>query len=577
MTLRHLLDELKRRHVPRVVGAYAVAAWAAVEVTSTVFPLLGLPQWAATAVVVLALLGFPVTLALAWIFDITPQGVRRTALTAAPSGDVATADLPPASAAPAAAGPPPADAGGARRSLGFFGFGILVALVAFAAYARLRPGAEEPASAGGIRSTAVLPFIDLSARHDQEYFSDGITEELLNRLAQVDGLRVAARTSSFAFKGKNEDISEIGRQLRVEGVLEGSMRVDGDRVRITAQLVDARTGYHLWSRDFDRTRQGVLEVQDEIAGAIVGALRMQFAGGTAMDAAVAAGEPVGTRDVRAHDLYLLGLARWHERTNANLRLALDAFQQAVAIDSSYALAWAGIAQTYAVLPAYGGFPVGEAVARGTAAAARALALNAGVAEAHAALGQIAQNLEWDLPSAEEDYRRAVAFKPAYATAHQWYGETLLMLGRLDEADAEFRHALELDPLSPFALAGRAYELDLRGQLEAARAANAALSERNPDFAVGQLLALFFDLQTHRWEDAGAAAAHAFRDDTTAAAAAATIIDGVRDPGRRAAGVAARSDANFAFLLVHPLLAPLRTDPRFRAIADSVGVSFASSS
>jgi TolB-like protein len=587
VSIDSILRELKRRRVWRLVGLYAVAAWAVVQVAATVFPLLEM-EWAAAVVVVLALAGFPVAVCLAWIYDWTATGVQRTAPL-------------DGSGAPAAAAPVGMiDAAQAhRRALGFFGVGILVAIAGLAAYARYQPFAAGSPSEP-IRSIAVLPFADMSSGQDQDYFSDGVAEELLNRLAQIDALHVAARTSSFAFKGRNEDVAEIGRKLRVQAVLEGSVRREGDHVRITAQLIDARTGYHLWSNNYDREVTSIFAIQDEIAEAIVTALEVQFA--TTHEASAGA----GTSSTAAHDLYLRGLARWNARTDASLRDALALFTQALAEDSTYARAWAGLAMTYALLPTFGEFPHEEALEKGSAAAARAIALDAMLAEAHGALGQIAQTFEWDLAGAERAYERAVTFNPAYATGHQWFAETLLMLGRPDSAHAAIDRAVALDPLSPAALLVQAYVQLVRGDVDGSIVAHRDLLRLFPDFTLGHTNLLLACLAAGRYDDAEAVIPRIAADDATAAAMR-TAIGGMRDPARRADALAAAAglertlppalaalwsaalgdrsraldaleravdegtDGNVPFILLHPLLGALRGDARMQAIADRVGV------
>ena len=572
--------ELRRRRVFRVIGGYAIAAWAMVEVATTTFPLLGLSEAAEKIVLVVALLGFPVVVALAWMFDLTPEGLRRTAPITAGDAQVLDSGQVPAYA----------------RALGMFGVGVLVALVGFAAWARYGDSPGEPAtSVEGIRSIAVLPFVDMSAARDQEYFTDGITEELLNSLAQIEGLHVAARTSSFAFKGKNEDVAEIGRRLRVQAVLEGSVRREGEHLRVTAQLVDARTGYHLWSDNYDRESGEVFALQDELARAIVSELKLQFAP-TELAAR-------GTANERAHDLYLLGLSRWHRRTAASLVEALDYFQQAVREDSLYARAWAGLAQAYVLLPALADFPFDEALEKGTLAAARAIELDATLAEAHGALGQIAQTFEWDLAGAERAYRRAVRFDSAFATGHQWYAEALMMLGRSDEAEGEITRALERDPLAPAALAVQGYLLLVTGRTDAAIAAYTDALRLHPDFTLGRLNLVFALLLDGRREEAAAhidrlalpaaltadartvalapasgEAAGALRrmDDALPRSIAALWhagagdINGAVDLLERA--LAERRDGNLPFVLLHPLLSEARRDARFAGIVERVGVT-----
>lgn len=384
MSLSRFLGELKRRHVLRVVGAYAVAAWVAVEVFTTIQPILWPEhEWTNRLFVVLALLGFPAVFALAWIFDITPYGVRRTpSLEAIQAG---TGDGPPGGV------PPLRPRTLSPRAAGFFGLGIIVALVGLAAYAgfhELQPPAE-PTDIAAIESIAVLPFADMSPNRDQEVFSDGIAEELLNRLARVPSLRVPARTSSFAFRGSDDDVREIGRRLGVQAVLEGSVRRDGDRLRVSAQLVDVATGYRLWSDTFNGEATGVFELQDEIANAIVDALRLHFAPAPEAGAR-------GTRNARALEQYYRGVRLAAERTDRDLRDAVASFERAIREDSSFALAHAALAQAYSVLPGYGDFPVDSAMSLGMAAAAHALRLDPTLADAYAAMGQLVQNVDWDL-------------------------------------------------------------------------------------------------------------------------------------------------------------------------------------
>ncbi|MGH7502255.1 MAG: FlgO family outer membrane protein [Longimicrobiales bacterium] len=582
MNGRSFFSELKRRRVLRSIGFYAVTAWAVVEAAATILPLLGFPESAAVWAVYLALLGFPVVLAGAWMFDLTARGVVRT-----PDADV----------------PPPAHGAGdvARgRAAGIFGAGMLVALVAFAAVSRFGPDSlrRGPAVAAGIESIAVLPFTDLSEAGDQQYFSDGMTEELLNRLTHVEGLDVKARSSSFEFRGQRQDVAEIGRRLGVQAILDGTVRREGGRLRINAKLVDTHTGNLVWSESYDREVSSVFAIQDSIATAIVAALEKQFT----QLAPVAAD---ATTNIRAHDEYLLGLEQWHSRTFESVQEAITHFESATRADPEYSPAWAGLAQAYAVLPALGGFPVAEAVAKGSSAA-QALALNAQLAEAHGAIGQIAQNFEWDLGSAERAYRRAVTFEKGYATGHQWYAEVLMMLGRYDEARAEIDTALELDPLSAAAMTVRAYLLMVQGNDDSALEAYRSLLARRPDYALGQInLAL---LATHmRRFDIAEAAVRAGAGDAQTANALAAVVTAIGDPAHRASGVAAlrslderlpgaitvlwwsalgereealtrlerivaqQNDANLPYVLLHPLLAPLRHDARFQAIVETVGV------
>jgi adenylate cyclase len=576
--------ELGRRRVWQVAGAYIILGWVGVEIALETFPLLGIPDWVPQAVVILAYVGFPVVVVLAWLFDITPQGV---VLTPKLSQDPADDEGRPVRVV---VQPRPA------LLAGVFGAGMLVALVAFGAYSAFNPvGGVRPEQ---IQSIAVLPFSDLSAGQDQQHFADGIAEELINRLGRIGELRVAARTSSFEFKGGGATLSEIGRRLNVDAVVEGSLRREGDRLRLTVELVDVATGFQIWSERYDRTIDDIFAIQDEISAAIVEALRLQL-----MPEASRLG--AGTANLRAHDAYLLGIARWHARTEQDLLRARDYFLQAVAEDEDYALAHAGLALTYAVLPIYTDVPPDVAMEEGYAAAARALAQNAHLAEAHAAIGQIAQVLEWNLVGAEVAYLRALEAQPSYATGHQWYAETLLIMGRLAEAGRAIDRALELDPLSVAARYVKAHLLTVERDYPRARAGFLRMLEQNPDYRFGQAGLVLLCLAADCPGDGARAARVAYpapladailrvvtaRSDRAARPGALAGLRGVRDQlppvhlalyhaalDDRAEALRildeayrARMDPLLPLFLVHPLFDGLRGEPRFREIVESIGV------
>lgn len=609
MSLKSVFAELQRRHVLRVIGAYAVAAWVLVEVYTTVQPiLLEQHEWTSRFVVILALLGFPVVFALAWVFDITPDGVRRTLPLAAPPTQTGDAPQAAVGGVGRGVGLHARQHTLSARATGFFGLGILVALVVVAAYAGYHNDARgvNAAEAAPIESIAVLPFLDMSPGRDQEFFSDGVTEELLNRLARVPDLRVAARTSSFAFKGSSQDIREIGRRLGVQSVLEGSVRREGDRLRVSTKLIDVTTGYQLWSDSFDGEATSVFDLQDDIASAVVDALRQRFA------AAPEAGRR-GTSSVRAYELYLLGLKRWNGRNDRDLRQALVYFRDAIEEDPRFALAYAGLAQTYAVLPAHGPYPVDSAAILGSAAAAQALAYDASMADAYAAMGQIVQNFEWDLSSAEGYYRRALRYEPGNATTHQWYAETLMLLGRYDEAETHVERVLASDPLAPAALFVDAFLKLVRGRSADALATWRDIVRLHPDYAFGVAQHAFAAMAAARPDEAAqsverlgsftpqdapvyAALAAALREDAEgaphrpardAARSALRRADGFA-PSERAAwhialgeadaalaaleqGFAQQTDANLPYMLVHPLMAPVRDRAEFRQMVTQLGL------
>jgi TolB-like protein len=411
------LADLRRRKVVRVAATYGVVAWLAVEVSSVVIPALHLPEWVISAVVITAMAGFPITLLLAWVFDLTPQGVIRTRPAAEGADEVHRV---------------------ARRGIDFVVIAVLLAIIG---YLVAQQGYLGPVGQAD-RSIAVLPFIDLSETGDNEYFSDGISEELLNSLVGVDGLRVAARTSSFAFKGRNEDVRVIGQKLNVRTVLEGSVRRSGDQVRITAQLINVEDGFHLWSETYNRQLDDIFAIQDEISRSIVDALKLELIGAEAL---LPGAGP--TADIMAYDLYLLGRHHWHERTGDSLRRALELFQQAVEADPDFALAYTGIADTYLLLDGYGDLTRQDAIARAEPSVARALALDDSLAEAYASLGLLRLN-QHDLTSAELALRSAVNLNPNYSMAHMWLGLVLDKTEGPAAAREAYLQASQLDPLHP---------------------------------------------------------------------------------------------------------------------------------
>ncbi len=291
------------------------------------------------------------------------------------------------------------------------------------------------------RSVAVLPFVNMSADPENEYFSDGVTEEIINALAQVKDLRVAARTSSFSFKGQAHDVATVGTKLKVATVLEGSVRRAGNRLRITAQLVNVADGYHLWSERYDREIDDVFAIQDEIATTIANRLRVKLVAGSEQRLVKPA-----TKNVEAYQLYLKGRHLWNRRNKAGLEQAVEYFVQAIEEDPQFALAYSGLADAYLLLGSYGHVSQSESHARAKAAAEQALALDETLAEAHTSRGQVLRS-ERDWQGEEEEYQRAIELNPNYATAHQWYATLLCAQGRMDEALREIRRAEELDPLS----------------------------------------------------------------------------------------------------------------------------------
>lgn len=332
-------------------------------------------------------------------------------------------------------------------------------------------------------SIAVLPFADLSPGRDSDYFSDGLTEEIINALARVDELRVAARTSSFAFKGRDQDVREVGDALGVGTVLEGSVRKAGERLRITARLVDVESGYGLWEESYDREMGDVIRVQDEIARAVVGALRGEL---VASDTATLVRS--STTDLEAYNLYLKGRFHWYRRTGDGFRQAIGYFEQAVARDPGYALAYTGLGDVYSLLAAYdyGVLPPREAFPKAKSALSRALQLDPSSAEAHAALGNVLLNYDWNWGGAERAFRRAMQLNTGYAPAHHWYALDLVVMGRADEARREMRRARELEPLSLVMSTGMARILYFTGDLAGAEAEYRRAIEMDSTFVTARL-------------------------------------------------------------------------------------------
>jgi serine/threonine protein kinase/tetratricopeptide (TPR) repeat protein len=294
----------------------------------------------------------------------------------------------------------------------------------------------------GLPSIAVLPFRDMSPSRDQEYFCEGISEELTNVLAHFEGLRVAARTSAFRYKDAAIDVRQIGRELGVESVLEGSVRKSGSRLRVTAQLVKVSDGYHVWSENFDRNEDDIFAIQDEISAAIAEALRVRIGGERRTLVAER-----HTRDPEAYRLYLQGRHCWNSRHQGVLPKGISFFRKAIDLDPEYALAYTGLADSYNVLGYWGYEEPNLAFSRAKAAAKKALELAPELAEAWVSLGYMHHHHEWDWAKAEAEFKRAIEIDARYPVAHQWYGIYLASRGRHDEACRSMRRARELDPLS----------------------------------------------------------------------------------------------------------------------------------
>ena len=447
---QHFLAKLKRRGVFRAAALYGTAAFVAIEGADLVFPRLAFPEWSVTLVVWVALVGFPVVLVLAWMYERTPEGLK-------PTDPAKTVELEAIATQP-------------RRRRWPAGIAALIgiALLGLAAWwtlTRSGPGTRQ------YESIAVLPFANLSGDPANDSFGDGLAEELINALAGVEDLKVAGRTSSFALRDQNLDLRAIGDTLGVETVVEGSVRRSEDRVRITAQLIDAETGFHLWSDEYDRSITDIFLVQEELASSILRAMLARLGG---EEAELYRG---GTSDLEAWDLYVTGRQKWYTRSVPLLWEAVDDFEAAVSRDPDFALGWSGLADAIDGL-AYRDARAQALVPRAKMAAQRAVLLDPELAEGWASWGVLAFEADRDWTTAELALKRAVALKPSYAWARASLGDMLRLQGRVKEAIEQQRMALELDPLSPQShstlglslLAAREWE-EARVQYEASAASD----------------------------------------------------------------------------------------------------------
>ncbi len=391
---------------------------------------------------------------------------------------------------------------GRRTSRLAAGAGLAATLLAAAAglFVLSRPHGT-PALAGGTgQSIAVLPFVNVSGAPQEEYLSDGISEELINALSKLPQLQVVARPSSFAFKGKNEDVRQIGQALQVATVLGGSVRRVANRLRVTAQLTDARNGYNLWSETYDREMGDVFAVEDEISRAIMRALRVHLVSGDSLTLSRRS-----THDVEAYELYLKGRYFYNEGGFAPVQQALAYFQQALAHDSNYALAYAGLADAYESLTWSTYLLPRQGMPKARAAALKALALEPTLAEAHASLGDQLCFYDWDAPAAERELRRAIELNPSLANAHFFYSHCLALHGRSDEALAEARRAHELDPLNAQVATALPWALYLARRYDEAIAVQRKSLDLDPDFAWGHMILALALTAKGRYAEALAAA------------------------------------------------------------------------
>src|SRR5213083_254781 len=427
MNFGNFFAELKRRNVYKVAVAYAIVGWLLVQVATQVFPFLEIPNWVVRLVIALVAIGFPIALTIAWAFEITPQGIERTEV---------------ADTMPAAAG----QKKHAWIYVVFIGAAISVALFFLGRYtAQSREGGRPPATAGSLpqKSIAVLPFDNLSRDPDNAFFAEGVQDEILTRLAKVADLKVIARTSTQKFKSAPTDLRDVAKQLDVTNILEGSVQKVNDQVRVNVQLINALTNAHLWAEIYDRKLSDIFAVQSDIAKTVADTLQAKLTGA---EKQMMSAQP--TTDTAAYELYHKGRSLWEKRSGDNIPKAIAYYEQAIARDPNYALAYAGLAQAYILLPFYTGADRFDAYLKAKDAALKALRLDSNLAEAHAALGKVLFFSEIDLAGAMREYKRAIELEPNDATAHHWLGnDSLAALGQFEEAVAEGKRSVELDPLS----------------------------------------------------------------------------------------------------------------------------------
>ena len=437
MNPRDIFTELKRRKVYSVAIAYVIAGWAIAEGISQVFPVFDIPNWVVRLIVLLIAVGFPIALALSWFFDLTRYGIVRT-----PDVDVS-------------------DKIDIVRS-----------------------------ADSGQHSIAVLPFSDLSPGRDHDYFSDGIAEEILTALAKIDGLHVAARRSSFWFKGRETQLSEIASNLNVRHVVEGSVRREGNRVRVTAELIDASNGFTLWSEKFDREMHGIFALQDEITRAIVDALKLK------LDIS----QPPAPRSTDAYDAYLQGLFYSDKGTEEALRQSLESFQRALDKDPKFSRAWTGIAKAWLWLAdAY--VPPLQAYPKVRDAALRALRLNKDEAEAHVYLAETKRILDWDLDGAQEEFNRAVEIDPNSTTSNYFVAALHAARGDRDKALTYLQRTSKIDPASLWVSNFACEFYRYFGLYDEAIAAGERSLQLDPAFLYGEPLLAALYREMGRFDDA----------------------------------------------------------------------------
>ena len=582
MNNRSFFAELKRRNVYKVAVAYAVVGWLLVQVATQVFPFFEIPNWAVRLVVLAIVVGFPIALVIAWAFELTPEGLKRTE-------DADRAAQPP------------------RRSYTWIYVVIVSALLSVGLFMLGRYGFRQtisPSTESETKSIAVLPFVNMSSDKEQDYFSDGLSEELLNELAQIPQLRVIARTSSFSFRGKDVDVATIARALNVANVLEGSVRKSAKTLRVTAQLIRASDSSHLWSQTYDRDLTDVFKVQDELAGDVVAALKIKLLPTQELPKAPRTSNP------EAYQQYLQGRYYLSRFSIAELEKARTFLERACELDPKFPLAWAALARVRALETGWSDkltrAQFGADLARAREAADRALQLDPDLPEALTAQFaiQFLYDFDWkrgaktikralalapsdpavlisaaqsavifgDYAGGVELARKAVALDPVNAEARVYLANALLQARRLAESRVEYERVAELNPSTPWAFAGQGMACLVEGKnAEALAAAERETSE----FArlVVSAVALW---NLDRKPESDATLATLINDDSDVGAFQIAEVYSNRGDKDQAFSWLERArrqqDGGLAYYPNDPLLDPLHSDPRWAAFQRSMGLA-----
>jgi len=453
MNPKELFGELKRRNVYKVAIAYAVVGWLLTQVATQVFPFFEIPNWGIRFVVLIIAIGFPIALIIAWAFELTPEGVKRTEA---------------------------ADAAHERSHgalwLYIVAIGAVLSVSLFLLGRYMAPNRQSGLAELPGKSLAVLPFANLSGNPENAYFAAGVQDEIITRLAKIGQLKVVSCLTTQRFKNSPDDLPAIAKQLGVANVLQGSVQRTADAVRVNVQLVKAETDTHLWADTFDRKLTDVFQIESDIAKTIADKLQAKLTG-SEQDAISA--KP--TSDLEAHQLYLKGRYLWNRRTGDNLKKALSYFQQAAEKDPNYALAYTGIADSCALIPVYGAGAPQDYYPRAKAAAQKALELDDTLGEAHTSMANVFFRY-LQLAQSAREFERSIELNPNYATAHQWFGRlTLSATGQFDRALVEVNRALELDPISPIGRTDTASVCMMARRYDEAIAQLRGTLETDPDF------------------------------------------------------------------------------------------------